>query len=233
MTALDRVRELCDEADAKSPDDFRSGQDHLPRAFREIDYRAAFMWLAEIVTRIEAAAARPDDPFDVVLTTEPGTPERAAELAAIADRQATWQAGREQAFRDAEHALRRHAQVWEEDGTDPCRVRISVQHAESLEAWADGIASPDGPAAMWRAHLTAVADAPPDPTHGSIDPDIRAKVDEWGGPGLPLGTRTAVENTLQARRDGGALGLPDPTYCRSCGTDPCRFAGNDTPGDHP
>lgn len=40
-----------------------------------------------------------------------------------------------------------------------------------------------------------------DPTYGRIDPDIQEMVDEMNPP--TLGSRVAMENTLQARRDAG------------------------------
>lgn len=40
-----------------------------------------------------------------------------------------------------------------------------------------------------------------DPTYGRIDPDIQALVDEMNP--RTLGSRVAMENTLQARRDAG------------------------------
>jgi hypothetical protein len=55
---LGRVRELVAAADALSPDDFKTGQNHLPPAFREINYRDAFMALAHIMEQIEEAVKR-------------------------------------------------------------------------------------------------------------------------------------------------------------------------------
>jgi hypothetical protein len=48
-----RVRELVAAADALRPEDFKTGQDHLPPAFRETNFHDAFMALAHIVEQIE------------------------------------------------------------------------------------------------------------------------------------------------------------------------------------
>ena len=50
---LQRVRELVAAADALRPEDFKTGQNHLPPAFREINYRDAFSWLAHIIEQIQ------------------------------------------------------------------------------------------------------------------------------------------------------------------------------------
>jgi hypothetical protein len=56
-----------------------------------------------------------------------------------------------------------------------------------------------------------------DPTYGRIDRDIQEAVDEWGP--RDIGQRVAVENTLQARREGDAhvydiTPPPSPHLCR-------------------
>lgn len=50
---LARVRELVAAANALDPADFKTGQNHLPPAFREINFRDAFMALAHIIEQIE------------------------------------------------------------------------------------------------------------------------------------------------------------------------------------
>lgn len=50
-------------------------------------------------------------------------------------------------------------------------------------------------------------DLPADPTHGRIDPDIQAAVDDLEP--RDIGQRVALENTLQSRRDAAAP-VPDP-----------------------
>lgn len=52
---LQRVREALAKANAMQPDNYRTGQDHLPRAFREVDYQRAFLDLIPVVNEIEAA----------------------------------------------------------------------------------------------------------------------------------------------------------------------------------
>jgi len=52
-----RVREVVAMANALDPDDFRTGQNHLPPAFRVIDYYKAFMTLAGLIELIERAVA--------------------------------------------------------------------------------------------------------------------------------------------------------------------------------
>ena len=47
------MRELVAAADALRPEDFKTGQNHLPPAFREINYRDAFSALAHIIEQIQ------------------------------------------------------------------------------------------------------------------------------------------------------------------------------------
>jgi hypothetical protein len=48
----DKYRAALDELDAMKPDDFMGGQDHLPPAFREVDFKAAFRQVCRIVNRV-------------------------------------------------------------------------------------------------------------------------------------------------------------------------------------
>jgi len=50
-----RVREVVAMANALDPDDFKTNQNHLPPAFRQIDYYTAFMALASLIELIEEA----------------------------------------------------------------------------------------------------------------------------------------------------------------------------------
>jgi hypothetical protein len=50
---LQRVRELVAAADALRPEDFKTGQNHLPPAFREINFHDAFSALAHIIEQIQ------------------------------------------------------------------------------------------------------------------------------------------------------------------------------------
>lgn len=55
-----RLEPLLAKANGMRPDHFRTGQDHLPPAFREIDFKAAFLALAEVFNEIEAAVTGSD-----------------------------------------------------------------------------------------------------------------------------------------------------------------------------
>jgi hypothetical protein len=57
-TPFGELKALIAKANQLTPDDFRKGQDHLPRAFREIDYRAAFEALVGIFNEIEVVVQR-------------------------------------------------------------------------------------------------------------------------------------------------------------------------------
>jgi hypothetical protein len=59
-TKLAKVRELVAAADALRPEDFKTGQNHLPPAFREINYRDAFMALAHLMEQIEEVVGEGD-----------------------------------------------------------------------------------------------------------------------------------------------------------------------------
>lgn len=51
LTAVDQATEL----DRKGPDQFRTRQEHLPPAFREVQWEDAFRALAVIMTDVERA----------------------------------------------------------------------------------------------------------------------------------------------------------------------------------
>ena len=53
---LAEVWDALDRANALHPDQFKVGQDHLPPAFREVNFRAAFETLIGIVNQIENAS---------------------------------------------------------------------------------------------------------------------------------------------------------------------------------
>lgn len=65
---LDAVRAAvvkAQEMDKRGPDQFKTGQEHLPPAFREVNWKSAFMALAAIVTEIDAALdAAPSAPAE-------------------------------------------------------------------------------------------------------------------------------------------------------------------------
>ena len=44
-----RLRTAMDALDTLDPDDFRTGQEHLPLAFREVNYRVAMLAVSRIV----------------------------------------------------------------------------------------------------------------------------------------------------------------------------------------
>ncbi|HET7386876.1 MAG TPA: hypothetical protein VFJ19_09475 [Nocardioidaceae bacterium] len=48
---VQRLRAALNEIDRMDPDDFRTGQDHLLPAFREVNFRAAFERVVRIVNR--------------------------------------------------------------------------------------------------------------------------------------------------------------------------------------
>lgn len=50
-----RLRAALDAVEALDPNDFRTGQDHLPRAFREVNYKAVVLRISEIVDEAVAA----------------------------------------------------------------------------------------------------------------------------------------------------------------------------------
>lgn len=55
-----KVREAVAEAqamDKRGPDQFKTGQEHLTPAFREVNWKQAFMALAKIMTKVEEAVA--------------------------------------------------------------------------------------------------------------------------------------------------------------------------------
>lgn len=61
--ALERVWAVLDKVDAMNsagPDAFKTGQEHLSPAFREVDWLRAFMALAGLVTEIEQASGYRD-----------------------------------------------------------------------------------------------------------------------------------------------------------------------------
>lgn len=58
--ALTATWEALDKASALRPDDFKTGQDHLPPAFREVDFRAAFKAMVDVVNDIERASGYAD-----------------------------------------------------------------------------------------------------------------------------------------------------------------------------
>jgi hypothetical protein len=56
--ALTKIREAVAEAqemDRLGPDQFKTGQTHLSPAFREINYKSAFLALAKIFNKVEEA----------------------------------------------------------------------------------------------------------------------------------------------------------------------------------
>jgi hypothetical protein len=57
---LRAVWAALDKANALNPGSFKTGQGHLPPAFREVNFRAAFKALIDIVNEIEAASGYAD-----------------------------------------------------------------------------------------------------------------------------------------------------------------------------
>lgn len=55
-----KVQEYIVQVNAMDPEAYKTGQDHLSPAFREVNFKDAFMDLAKIVNGIEAAVAPPD-----------------------------------------------------------------------------------------------------------------------------------------------------------------------------
>jgi hypothetical protein len=49
---------------------------------------------------------------------------------------------RRQTWADAAATLNDHADVWEPDGTDPCRVRICREMANAFRTYAEGVGLP-------------------------------------------------------------------------------------------
>lgn len=47
-----KYREALEELDVLNPDSFRIGQDHLGPAFREVNFRSAFVAVIKIVNRV-------------------------------------------------------------------------------------------------------------------------------------------------------------------------------------
>lgn len=58
-------------------------------------------------------------------------------------------AARAQAFADARDAFSASCRIWHIDGSDPCRTRVLADIVETLDAWATGKGSPDGPVRAW------------------------------------------------------------------------------------
>ena len=70
---LTSVWVALDKANALSPNDFKTGQNHLSPAFREVNYREAFRAMLDIVNRIEEVSGYADRP-----TAPPAEPKEAS-----------------------------------------------------------------------------------------------------------------------------------------------------------
>lgn len=51
---------------------------------------------------------------------------------------------RRNTFAEVSRAMNRIADVWEQDGSDPCRVRITREYANAYRAYAEGLGEPTG-----------------------------------------------------------------------------------------
>ena len=59
---------------------------------------------------------------------------------------------RAQTFAEVSHAMNLVADIWERDGSDPCRVRITREYANAYRLYAEGHGAPTG-SAKFRAAL--------------------------------------------------------------------------------
>lgn len=55
QTAIETIREVIADANAMNPEDYKTGQDHLSPAFREVNFRDAFLATTQLLERIERA----------------------------------------------------------------------------------------------------------------------------------------------------------------------------------
>lgn len=57
---------------------------------------------------------------------------------------ATTGEARRETFAEVSRAMNRIADIWERDGSDPCRVRITREYANAYRAYAEGLGEPTG-----------------------------------------------------------------------------------------
>ena len=65
--------DVLDRANALKPADFKTGQNHLPPAFREVDFQEAFRTVLDLLNHIEHASG-----YDTRVTS-PGSPAATTE----------------------------------------------------------------------------------------------------------------------------------------------------------
>jgi hypothetical protein len=53
---------------------------------------------------------------------------------------------RRETFAEVSRAMNRVADIWERDGSDPCRVRITREYANAYRLYAEGLGEPTGSA---------------------------------------------------------------------------------------
>ena len=51
---------------------------------------------------------------------------------------------RRETFAEVSRAMNLVADIWERDGSDPCRVRITREYANAYRAYAEGFGEPTG-----------------------------------------------------------------------------------------
>ena len=60
---------------------------------------------------------------------------------------------RAKTFAEVSHAMNLVADIWERDGSDPCRVRVTREYANAYRLYAEGLGEPTG-SAKFRAALS-------------------------------------------------------------------------------
>lgn len=126
---------------------------------------------------------------------------------------------RRDVFAEVSHAMNLVADVWEEDGSDPCRVRISREYANAYRAHAEGYGAPTG-SAKFRTDRDA-SDVPSDVLRRAVLlwAERFQPGDRWDPEDL-WDLRAALTGTVEAhptahhRRqaaNGAALRAPEPT----------------------
>lgn len=118
--AADRLRDALSHADCDLPS-------------IEEEYAGILQRQGELLTGIANALKGP--PPELTTWSHHDLPELAA--AVVAD-------ARRQTFAEVSRALNLVADIWERDGSDPCRVRITREYANAYRLYAEGLGEPTG-----------------------------------------------------------------------------------------
>jgi hypothetical protein len=109
---------------------------------------------------------------------------------------------RTETFAEVAHAMNLVADIWERDGSDPCRVRITREYANAYRLYAEGLGAPTGSAKFRAAldHATRPSPAPAD--------------DEGTGTGAAPSEGHSEAQCAQVRH---ATRTETRTVCNKCG----------------